>query len=120
MNSSLDQARKGAQDIGRLLESKQLRANSAKSKVVVLGQEEAREKILNKIREEPIKMGNQIVGDSVSEKYLGDWISQHGTARSITETIQKRLQKARETISEILINNEIFEKNESTRRVNIF
>ena len=47
-------------------------------------------------------MGNQIVGESVSEKYLGDWISQHGTARSISGTIQKRLSKAREIINKIL------------------
>ena len=43
-----------------------------------------------------------MVGDSVSEKYLGDWISQNGTARSISETINKRLHKARETMREIL------------------
>ena len=72
MNYSMEDARKGAKDVGRLLESKQLRANTAKSKAVVLGPEEAREDILKTIREYPIKMGNQIVGDSAAEKYLGD------------------------------------------------
>ena len=102
MNESLEQARKGAKDIGRLLESKQLKANTSKSKAVVIGQEEAREKLLKEIKENPIRMGNQIVGESVSEKYLGDWISQYGTARSISETIKKRLPIAMETTKQIL------------------
>ena len=41
MIESLENARKGAKDIGMLLESKQLRANSSKSKFVIIGQEEA-------------------------------------------------------------------------------
>ena len=98
----MDQARKEAKDIGRLLESKQIRANSSKSKAVIIGQEEAREKLLKEIKENPILMGNQIVGESASEKYLGDWISQYGTAISISETIKKRLPIAVETTKQIL------------------
>ena len=94
MNESLENARKGAKDIGRLLESKQLRANISKSKYVIIGPEEAREKCLKEAKEKPILMGEHTVGNSVSEKYLGDMISQHKSARSITETIQKRLSLA--------------------------
>ena len=60
-------------------------------KIVIIGQEDAREKLLKEVKEKPILMGEQTVGNSVSEKYLGDMNSQHGTARSITETIHKRL-----------------------------
>ena len=49
MNSTMDQARQGAQDIGRLLESKQLRANIGKSKAVIMGSEDAREEMLRTI-----------------------------------------------------------------------
>ena len=51
-------------------------------------------------------MGEQTVGNSVSEKYLGDMISQHGTASSITETIKKRLSIALEKNKEILVISE--------------
>ena len=47
-------------------------------------------------------MGKEVTGDSASEKYLGDWISQKGTTISVSETINKRLHKARETTKEIL------------------
>ena len=36
MNYTMEDSRKGARDVGRLLESKQLRANSSKSKFVVI------------------------------------------------------------------------------------
>ena len=48
-------------------------------------------------------MGEHTIGNSVSEKYLGDMNSQHGTARSITETIQKRSSSALENTKEILV-----------------
>ena len=44
MNHTLEDARRGAKDVGRLLESKQLRANTAKSKYVVIGTPEHRQK----------------------------------------------------------------------------
>ena len=98
MNSTMDQARQGAQDIGRLLESKQLRANIGKSKAVIMGPEDAREEMLKNIKQNPIRMGGEVTEDSVSEKYLGDWIHQERTTMSVSETIriyteQVRLQK---------------------------
>ena len=46
MNSTIEDARKGAKDVGRLLESKQLRANTSKSRFVVVGQQNSRTNIL--------------------------------------------------------------------------
>ena len=37
MNRTMEDARKGAKDVGRLLESKQLRVNTSKSRFVVIG-----------------------------------------------------------------------------------
>ena len=47
-------------------------------------------------------MGEQTIGNLASEKYLGDKISQNGTAASITETIQNRISSALEKTKEIL------------------
>ena len=54
MNRMLEEARRCARDIGRLLESKQLRANTAKSKYVVIGTPESRTEIL---KEAELKIG---------------------------------------------------------------
>ena len=47
MNRTLEDVRKGAKDVGRLLESKQLRSNTAKSKFVVIGTTQSQREILN-------------------------------------------------------------------------
>ena len=67
----MENMKKGEKDIGRLLESKQLRANISKSKYVLIGTEEAREKCLKEAKEKPILMGEHTIGNSDSEKYLG-------------------------------------------------
>ena len=79
-----------------MLESKQLPANISKSKFVLIGTEEAREKCLKEAKEKPILMGEHTVGNSASDKYQGDRITQNGTASCITKTIQKRLSSALE------------------------
>ena len=53
----MEDARKGAKDVGRLLESKQLRANTAKSKFVVIGTPESGTEILKEAEANPIMMG---------------------------------------------------------------
>ena len=37
---------------------------------------------------DPIMMGEYELGVSKSNKYLGDWINEHGTLASILETIE--------------------------------
>ena len=58
--------------------------------------------MLEEVKEKPILMGEHTIGNSASEKYLGDEISQNGTAASITETIQNRISSALEKTKEIL------------------
>ena len=48
---------------------------------------------LTTIKENPIKMGNSFMGNSVTEKYLGDQIHESGCAMSITVTIEERIRK---------------------------
>ena len=59
MNHTLEDARKGAKDIGMMLESKKLRANTSKSKFVVIGTPESRIEIL-KEAEEWVKQSSRI------------------------------------------------------------
>ena len=42
---------------------------------------------------QPIKMGKEIFGNSVMEKYLGDIIHEKGCEESITATIKERMRK---------------------------
>ena len=64
-------------------ESKQLRANTSKSKFVVIATPESRTEILKEAEANPIKLGDTIIENSKSEKYLGDQIHEGGTAASI-------------------------------------
>ena len=61
MNRTLEDARKGAKDNGRMLESKQLRANTSKSKFVVIGTPESWTEILKEAEANPIRMGDTII-----------------------------------------------------------
>ena len=67
MNRTLEDARKGARDVGRMLESKQLWANTSKSKFVVIGTPESRTEILKEAEANPIKMADTIIENSKSE-----------------------------------------------------
>ena len=55
MNMTMEQARLGAQDIGDMLDSQQLRANAGKSKFVVIGPTELRTKYLKDAKSKPIR-----------------------------------------------------------------
>ena len=90
MNYTMEDARKGAKDVGRLLESKQLRANTSKSKFVVMGSKESRTKILKEAESNSIMMGTTVIENSKSEKYLGDQIHEDGCEASITATLNGR------------------------------
>ena len=94
MNYILKNARKGARDVGRKLESKQLRANTSDSKFVVIATPESRTEILKEAEANPIKMGETIIENSKSEKYLGDQIHEDGTAASIHVTLDTRIPTA--------------------------
>ena len=55
----IEDARKGVKDVGGMLESKQLRANTAKSTFVILARPESRTELLKEAEGNPIKMGKQ-------------------------------------------------------------
>ena len=74
MNFTLEDARKGAKDVGRILESKQLQANTSKLKFVILAPPKSRTELLKEAEANPIKMGETIIENSRTEKYLGDQI----------------------------------------------
>ena len=51
---------------------------------------------------QPIKMGKEIFGNSVMEKYLGDIIHEKGCEESITATIKERMRKLTSKCEEII------------------
>ena len=94
MNYSMEDSRKGARDVGRLLESKQLRANTSKSKFVVIGSKQSRTEILKDAANNPIMMGTTVIENSKSEKYLCDQIHEDGCEASIAATLDGRISGA--------------------------
>ena len=102
MNYSMEDSRKGATDVGRLLESKQLRANTSKSKFVVIGSKESRTEVLKDTENNPIMMGTTVIENSKVEKYLGDLIHEDGCEASISATIDGRIKGAMKAGEEII------------------
>ena len=51
---------------------------------------------------QPMKMGEEILGTSVREKYLGDIIQEKGCKESITATIKERMRKLTSKCEEII------------------
>ena len=94
MNYTMEDARKGAIDVSRLLESKQLQANTSKSKFVVISSRKSRTERLKDAEINPIMMGTMVIENSKSEKYLGDQIHEDGCEASITATLNGRIPGA--------------------------
>ena len=51
---------------------------------------------------QPMKMGEEILGNFVMEKYLGDIIHEKGCKESITATIKERMRKLTSKCEEII------------------
>ena len=66
-------ARTGARDVGRLLESKQLRANKQKSRFVVIGSPKSKTEILKDAEANPIMMATGEPLIYVSDKKNPSW-----------------------------------------------
>ena len=94
-----------SQRIKLLLESKQLRANTAKSRFVVIGSQKSRTEILKEAAANPIMMGDMIIENSKSEKYLGDQIHEDGCTASITANLDGRIPIAIERGDTIINTN---------------
>ena len=102
MNFTLKDARNCARYVGWMLESKQLRANTSISKFVIMAPPKSRRELLKEVEANPIKMGETIIENSRTKKYLGDQIHEDGTAASIDETLNYRIPIAYERGEEIL------------------
>ena len=72
-NRTLEDARKGAKEIGRMLEleSKYLKAYVSNSKFVVIGSKKSRKACLKEAEKNLIRMGDHELENSASEKYFG-------------------------------------------------
>ena len=68
LNTTLDQARRGATIIGETLAKKQLKSNLSKSRYVLLGSEEFKERTRREAKEAPVMMVNHITEESPEEK----------------------------------------------------
>ena len=75
MNRTMEDARKGAKDVGRLLESKQLRANTQKSRFVVIGSPKSRTEILKDAEANPIMMGDMISDSNIKKSKIKHLLS---------------------------------------------
>ena len=102
MNYSMEDTRRGATDVGRLLESKQLRANTSKLKYVIIGTQKSRTDMLKDAESNPVMMGETVIENSHCEKYLGDQIHEDGCAASIEATIKGRIKGAKEAAHKII------------------
>ena len=92
LNTTLDQARRGAKIIGGTLAEKQLKSNLSKSRYVLLGSKEFKERTRREAKEAPVMMGNHIMEESPEEKYLGDMVHTYGLLASIPSTVNKCLE----------------------------
>ena len=102
MSSTVEQARNGCQKIDEMLKQKLLRANYDKSKYLILGRGNRKNKMIKELKETPLKMGDEILEKVVTEKYLGDIIHEKGCKESITATIKERMRKLIPKVEEII------------------
>ena len=102
MNSHIGDARIGCELIDETLKKKQLSINYDKSKYILLGSKKYRKETMEAMAKEPMRMGNEVIGNAVKEKYLGDWIHELGCRESISTTIKERIQKLISKSEEII------------------
>ena len=93
---------KGARDVGRILEIKQLRANVSKSKYGIMGTEKLKTGCIKDAESNPLLIGDHKLGNFPFKKYLGDRNNEKGTAASIKETIDNRIRRLFKKIDESL------------------
>ena len=93
MCNTVEQARNGSQMIDELLKQKLLSVNYDKSKYLLLGNTKAKNRLRKELKKWPMKMGEEIIENSILEKYLGDMIHEKGCKESITATIKERMRK---------------------------
>ena len=102
MSDNLEDAKLGSQILYDTLSRKVLSVNYDKSKYIIFGSKSQRNNMLNKLKNDPIKMGDSSLPNTKADTYLGDVIHQEGCEKSITETIDNRIKKQKNKIEEII------------------
>ena len=74
-----------------------------KCKYLIIGSKKQRKQALNELEKDPMRMGGLKIDLAVSEKYLGDFVSELGCKRSIDDTIKYRIQKLTSKVNDILL-----------------
>ena len=90
MSNTLEQARNRSRKIDELLKQKLLSLNYDKSRYILLGNRKAKNRMGKELGNQPMKMGEEILGNSVMERYLGDIIHENGCEESIRDTIKDK------------------------------
>ena len=103
MCNTVEQARNGSQMIDELLKQKLLSVNYDKSKYLLLGNTKAKNRLRKELKKWPMKMGEEIIENSILEKYLGDMIHEKGCKESITATIKERMRKLTSQCKDIIV-----------------
>ena len=103
MNDNINQARVGCNKIHNTMMRKQLSVNHTKCKTLIVGPKKFRETILNKVKNEPMKMGGTDINHAVNEKYSGDYVNKLGCRQSIEDTIKERMRKMTSKSNDIIM-----------------
>ena len=91
----------GNELIDAVMETKLLDFNLDKSCYIVVGPEEKQSEIRNYFETTPLTLSGQAMKEAKEEKYLGDYISSEGLAKSTIVTIKKRYDKVKTALREI-------------------
>ena len=94
-------AQVGNEFMDNVMETKLLDFNIDKSCYIVIGDKEAKAKIRESLKENPLKLSGKLMKEADHEKYLGDYISGLGSAETAFITVTKRHRKAMNAIFEI-------------------
>ena len=83
------------------MEDKLLNLNKDKSKFMVIGTGKNSNEMRKRLSNETVTLSGNIMSESESEKYLGDYFHSGGNDKSIVTTVNKRLGKAMSAIVDI-------------------
>ena len=101
MSSDHFSAQIGNELIHSVMETKLLDFNLDKSCYLIIGAKDAQKQIREMCEQNPLKLSGGLMKEVKEEKYLGDYISTEGLAKSTYSTINKRSKKVMNALTEI-------------------
>lgn len=101
MSSDHFSAQIGNELIHSVMETKLLDFNLDKSCYLIIGAKDAQKQIREMCDQNPLKLSGGLMKEVKEEKYLGDYISTEGLAKSTYSTINKRSKKVMNALTEI-------------------